>query len=330
MPESVKVKIKTLSPVHIGSGEKISPSEYFYDNQYYYRLSMDRLISSLNKEQLEKFIELSARGLSVSEVIDEKTLEKFVDYKLPLHESAKNYLKRKHRIQVNLEIKTAGKAYIPGSSIKGSILSGVYYYLIKEKADKNLKNMIERREKFYDIQDELFKLLGGKNRFFHWLDVSDSDLKKLEYSLELAHIRVADRKGKEIRGGIPILVEVIKEGVEFEFKMKQPSEDSPDIKDILKNADGFYREIAKKEGKNNLPREGYILRIGHGSGVLSTSFLLSAEKSGIKNYQVPRPQKNLKPLRPGDMPSTRRFINDSNLGWIRIDFLNNSSLVSKE
>ena len=98
--------------------------------------------------------------------------------------------------------------------------------------------------------------------------------------------------------------------------------------EILKSADEFYKKIYQKEKKVNLilpeiPKNGYLLRIGQGSSVFSTSYLILAEDLNDKEYKVERyvRGKKLPPLRAGSSPSTKKlFSGKISLGWVNITF----------
>jgi len=310
----VSIKLITLSPIHIGSGSKIGSVEYFLEGEYFYRVDMEKFINKLSKDNIEVFIKEAAKGKKIDSMIKNKQiLKRFILYKLKVHKSALN--KQSKSVEVNLHIRSAGKPYIPGSSIKGSLLSGLYYSLIKE-------NNIRIR-KFQETQDEVFKKFGGNDRFFHWIDVSDTDLKAPEDVLELGYIEVKEFNdiGKN-KKDIPMFSEIIKQGTTFNFTIKKREKFRFSIKDILKRADEFYRKVAIKYNQK-LPEDGYILRLGQGSGIFSTSFLIVAEELNIKEYKIKRHKPPI-PIKPGENPITRKMIADQQLGWVKLEFFDKS------
>jgi len=309
-----KFKIKILSPVHIGSGNEISPLEYFIKDGKFYRVDVDSLFSSPEfKPMMDKFIEKAKLKREISEILPVNLLEKHVLYSIDV--SPLN--KQPNPIQVKEYIKSAGRVYIPGSSLKGSILSGVIENVLSKKK-------IEKLENFEDLLGKTLSEIRKENKFdsgkfIRWIDVRDSDLKKPEETLELSLIKIIGAR----RGGLlPVLYETLKEDVEFETEIISHSKHSEE--EILKFADQFYRNVYQKErefkrGKNiilpEIPSNSYLLRIGQGSTAWSTSFLILAENLGIKNYDIRRP----KIQKISGPPRTRKLLSGTNsMGWISI------------
>jgi CRISPR type III-A-associated RAMP protein Csm5 len=310
----MKIKIKILSPVHIGSGNEISPLEYFIKDGKFYRVDVDSLFSSPEfKPMMDKFIEKAKLKREISEILPVNLLEKHVLYSIDV--SPLN--KQPNPIQVKEYIKSAGRVYIPGSSLKGSILSGVIENVLSKKK-------IEKLENFEDLLGKTLSEIRKENKFdsgkfIRWIDVRDSDLKKPEESLKLSLIKIV---GARREGLLPVLYETLKEDVEFETEIISHSKHSEE--EILKFADQFYRKVYRKErefarGKNiilpEIPSNSYLLRIGQGSTAWSTSFLILADELGIKNYDIRRP----KIQKISGHPRTRKLLSGTiSMGWISI------------
>jgi len=308
----MKIKIRILSPVHIGSGNEISPLEYFIKDGKFYRVDVDNLFSSPDfKPMMDKFIEQAKRERKISEILPVNLLEKHVLYSIDVSQLNK----QPNPIQVKEYIKSAGRVYIPGSSLKGSILSGVLENVLSKKK-------IEKLENFEDLLGKTLSEIRKENTFdsgkyIRWIDVRDSDLKKPEETLELSLIKIVGAR----RGGLlPVLYETLKKDVEFETEIVSHSKYSEE--EILKFADQFYRKVYQKErefarGKNitEIPSNSYLLRIGQGSTAWSTSFLILADELGIKNYDIRRP----KIQKINGPPRTRKLLSGTiSMGWISI------------
>jgi len=310
----MKIKIKTLSPVYIGSGNEISPLEYFIKDGKFYRVDVDNLFSSPDfKPMMEKFIDQAKRERKISEILPLNLLEKHMLYSIEVSPLNTQF----NPIQVKEYTKSAGRVYIPGSSLKGSILSGVLENILSQKKITKLEN-------FDNLLGITLSEIKKENqidtgKFLRWLDIRDSDLKKPEYSLELSLIKIVGAK----RGGLlPVLYETLKKDVEFETEIVSHSKYNEE--EILQFADQFYRKVYQKErefarGKNiilpEIPSNSYLLRIGQGSTAWSTSFFILAGELGIKNYYIKRPkiQKITGP------PVTRKLSSGSTpMGWIAI------------
>lgn len=126
-----KLKLTTLAPVHIGSGEKRNSREFIYENGSYYFPDMGKL-----------YFQACQKGPAVK-----RDFENFFKYTVPTGRSPERLIDflRKHRItdrnfggfkisKMDEKIKNGklndihlftrdpyGKVYIPGSSIKGAL-----------------------------------------------------------------------------------------------------------------------------------------------------------------------------------------------------------------
>jgi CRISPR type III-A-associated RAMP protein Csm5 len=51
-----KLILETLSPIHIGSGEKYSSSEFFLDDYRIFRIDINKIYSNLNQKDKDIFL----------------------------------------------------------------------------------------------------------------------------------------------------------------------------------------------------------------------------------------------------------------------------------
>lgn len=320
----MKIKLKALTPIHIGSGEEISPIEYiiintkegkicnnFENANRFIRVNMDSLFGDPEfKPLMEKFIESAKEQRYIGELLPEKLLLRHPLYKLEI-----SFIKEKiSPITIKSFIKSAGRVFIPGSSLKGSILSGVMYKILKDKKIQRFKSYIEHLgEVLSEISSQP---ITDNPQFSRWIDVKDSNLKSPEETLELSLTKLV---GARTQREMPILYETIKENTEFETEIISHS--TKLIEEILKMADEFYRKVYEKEKnfqKQILPqisKDSLLLRIGQGSTAWATSFLILAEELNIKNYTIQRPKFH-KITGP---PQTRKLITGTkSMGWLEV------------
>ncbi len=308
----MKIKLHTLSPVHIGSGEEISPMEYFL-NEKFTRINMNRLFDDPEFEpMMNDFIEVAGTQRYIGDQIPEQLLEKHPAYSIPIKDSADEYIMA-HQTVVKGFIKSAGRIYIPGSSLKGSILSAILWYVLREAPPddkREIERLLTTQGKFNDVLNLGFKNmvkdrhdinLGGL-RFIHWIDVKDSDLKDPGEVLEISLIKIKGAKtGKEQ----PILYETLKSGTEFNLILKVKNLKFRE-NEILNICNQFYTRVLKKDGAANIQTTANLLRLGQGSSAFATSLLILAEDLGINRYDV-RP------------PRTRKRIDEHfAMGWIEL------------
>jgi len=320
----MKIKIKILTPVHIGSGEEITPTEYIIDNNKFVRIDMDKLFSDADfKQYVDKFISNASSGVRyIGEIInDTELLKRNALYSIDIDTSAQQYINR-HKINVRSFIKSALRVYIPGSSLKGSILSGVIEGVLSKKRIQKFENYEKH------LSNVLQKLTGsGLGRFSRWLDVRDSDFKSVDETLKLVETKLV---GASSTREMSILYEVLKEGVEFETEIISRCKETE--QQILKMASDFYKKVYKKEKEffesrgikeaqlPEISENSYILRIGQGSTAWSTSFLILAEKLNIRNYTIHRPKQHSRIFGP---PRTRKLVSGTkSMGWVKIRIVN--------
>lgn len=319
----MKIKIKILSPLHIGSGEEITPSEYLIDNGFH-RINIDSLIKDSDfKPHFDKFIELAKTQRYIGDIVNHSLLKRHILYTIPISGDARSYL-AKNRTIVKEFIKTAGRVYVPGSSVKGSILSAIFWFTLKEiyNNDTNLKiedrgnqisltgksfvvQILQGKFRYDKIQDIVFSAFTAgsfnKNRFAHWLDITDSDTKKPEDVLQISLAKVT---GAKTGGQLPILYETLKPGSEFICEIKSVKTKYNEAK-LLEITNQFYKKIFEKD-KIQINYAGNLIRLGQGSTAYATSFLLLAEELGVKEYRV-------KP------PRTRKKIDEREpMGWAEL------------
>lgn len=309
----MRARLKVLSPIHIGCGESISPSEYFIDKAKgdLNVVNMEGLFRDAGFVRYrEKFIKEAGSVRYLGQIIEDQTLlKKHVLYSIPMSLEAR----ASNQIEVKSFIKSAGRPYIPGSSIKGAIISALIYYSLKELyygSDRGMKDEISKilgfkgNEKSREARDYGDKILNltynflartkhgeiSQGKYIHLLDVSDSGLFSPDKALRIEVCRVQGaRSGRQI----PVLYETLKEGIETDFELV-----SRDCRlkeaEIIKVCDEFYHKVASKDGVE-VEGQPYLIRLGQGGTAFSTSLLILAEELGFKNYnrRAPRTRKRL-------------------------------------
>lgn len=323
----MKAKVKTITPIHIGSGESISPLEYSVDSASgrFCVLNMNSLLSDSGFSRYRDiFIRQAGVTRNISRLVDDDSILKIhVLYSILISSEAR----QNNFIEVKSFIKSANRPYLPGSSIKGAIISALMYFALKElykdnstrseivnaltlsgkRGDRELNKIYEQlTDRAYNYLAEGYSNGQRQGKFTNLFDVSDSNCLSPEESLMIEVCRVEGaRKG----GQIPIFYETLREGIEVDIEINRRRCRFSEKK-ILEICHDFYQKIARKDAIN-LPMEPYLIRIGQGATAFSTSFLILAEELGI-NY----------PKKP---PRTRKRLVDGmlkkSLGFIQIKLL---------
>lgn len=129
--------IKVLSPVHIGSGEKYTASEYVKSKaktkrgkilDTIKRMDVSNYFLSLDDDKKDEFLrDLSNPNFNLKE-FDDKIPNTYMKYR-SINKSKKDISPTQ---EITEAIKTLNELYIPGSSIKGAIKSTILYYTLDD------------------------------------------------------------------------------------------------------------------------------------------------------------------------------------------------------
>ncbi len=228
----MKYKVEVLSPVHVGSGYEISPMEYVIDNKFY-RVDMDSLFRD-ETFNTDDFIENAKFGAFYLGKFYREVAKKHKKYVVEMTDSAKHSLENK-KTEVREYIKTGGRIYIPGSSIKGSIRTAILWHILKENAEmyslleEYLEKLINgdiRQPKRKYVANKIEETVFGKDPnhdLLKALMVSDTTTASFDtLSIEDVHILSTKRYGYQWKG-FTILLEALSVGALFEMDIKKDS-----------------------------------------------------------------------------------------------------------
>lgn len=188
--KSYECNIQTLSPIHIGSGNKFNSSEFITllakdkkENKFHLirRINFDKYYSSLSDEKKDEFLENITDLNFKLDDFDNKIKRDFRRY------DSINQSSNKSPKEISEHIRTMDKLFIPGSSIKGVIKTALLYDNIEERDINKIHQLVRngRNNKNYlnkkgwqDIENEIFSSQkGGKSAQYNiskFLQVSDS------------------------------------------------------------------------------------------------------------------------------------------------------------
>lgn len=160
--QKFQLRLETLTPVAIRSGEVLSPlTDYHIEGNKLYLLDTDKLMNDIAENNWlddfeNKVLEYSGNHSGGKETNAKKKNRFIADFLKEKGASIKPYLQEdKSRtsqlkteeewVQLHSTIKTANQAYIPGSSIKGAIRTAIMYYWLTETEEgkKKLAGFLE-------------------------------------------------------------------------------------------------------------------------------------------------------------------------------------------
>ncbi|AIG97432.1 CRISPR type III-A/MTUBE-associated RAMP protein Csm5 [Archaeoglobus fulgidus DSM 8774] len=294
----IEASIETLTPVHVGSGDKYLAVDFTILDGKVIFIDIPKIFEWLAErgDNPFKVAEKIAKGdLRVEDLVD--------PYSFKLKEVP--FTGEKRRREILRHIHTAGKLYIPGSSIKGAIRTVLLWKAVKE--DTKLLNFaintIKEETRKQRVSANLLRRLDDKleNRVFRDSNLDKKPVKKPGDPKNdlMRGLRVTDTTSFKkqrvyevnvLGTDLSILAECIDAGdvaeVEInidEFTVSYLNE-KLDFDDVVEASMDFARELVQKEleykrysketkqeFKNLLKSRGLILRLGWGVGWYSTT-----------------------------------------------------------
>lgn len=261
--ESRMYKLICVAPVHIGSGEQLKSFEYLYnkDKNKVYFLNNGKWVQFLTKNHLmDEFSDLLDRKGNVSRV----NLWEWLKQKRFHEKDGGLFIKRKSSLQADLSDKKGtlndihtgicdgnGALYVPGSSIKGMLRTGILFCLLEKNSDVKSKmkermasalngDMRSFKREAQRIADDLEKALLEKkdrydnksfeHKYLAGLQVGDAHAGKPIDSVILQRYDVSTLKNVTNHGNpLPLFWECIPAGSELFLRI---SIDKPMLREL--------------------------------------------------------------------------------------------------
>ncbi|MBP6739160.1 MAG: type III-A CRISPR-associated RAMP protein Csm5 [Leptospiraceae bacterium] len=228
--KSIPATIEFLTPVHVGSGESISPFEYFIKDSYLQKVNMNLFMLSLNSDKQQELMNSLDRLPNDNELIKirnflgDNSNENTIDFKIKVTPAIQKEFSLKienleNRLEVilfpNHGIKR--QPLIPGSSIKGALRTAIVNHFVQEKITKEgegYKNLFliekddrgkdKRNNNIIHFEKNLFGYKDAKEDFFRAVKLPDIPLDADK--TEIIESRIYHLKRRE--DGVPIKMEV--------------------------------------------------------------------------------------------------------------------------
>jgi len=180
----MKLKLHTISPVHIGSGKHLEPFEYIIDGNMYYRLDQNKaflLALEAHSDFPEKYTSwLEETSMRLRKTKDNREQAKirekfnfkyFCENVLGDTELSQRILKEGYAYKCEMPYGLAGKkqvseqlkdannnVYIPGSSIKGALKTIFAWRVFTVMPDEKKKNVLSNI-----VSSKAFRNFKGRN-----------------------------------------------------------------------------------------------------------------------------------------------------------------------
>jgi len=134
----MEIKLETLTPVHIGTGNSYGKAEFITENNKLRRIIFSKLYDSLSEDQKGELLsELEEKEFNMDEFVRKNKIRVSEDMIL-----YRALMKSPPSREIREQIKTNNVPYIPGSSIKGAIRTALLWKYICKDYD-NLRDKID-------------------------------------------------------------------------------------------------------------------------------------------------------------------------------------------
>lgn len=207
---SIKVRLKTLTPIHIGTGKNLEPENFFYSGGKVFLLNIDNCLQFIKSkigrdsffQNFNQWInnvafstEISAGsrarvelGLSIFDFVQNQlkmhSLLKELQDEIPKNNSLYHYYTSSFsnpKREVKEQIKTANnQPYIPGSSFKGLLRNCLLNYELNFNLDKYHKFLSEQVSKRLNKINSKIQRARIENKKINYQSLKFDDSKSIE------------------------------------------------------------------------------------------------------------------------------------------------------
>lgn len=287
--DSIRLSIRLLGPVHVGTGRTLGKADYFPDSGTLARIDTLRMIEDAAFSRYAATFEQGViAGRPVWQMLPRDLLLRHVLYRAPVAQDLKGDLLV--GVEVAEQIKSGGRGFLPGSSLKGVLVSAVLWDALARRKvlpPREVEDLFRRVDRWEELADRVLARiardrLGDSGRTRRWLDVSDTNTVAASECLRVDRVH-----GRE---GLPAC-EVLREGTEFEFRVSVPSGTGVGTlytaRDVIQAAQQYYYRVREAVGWRGYTGSNPLLRVGAGSTKWATSFHLVARDLGIRGPARP-------------------------------------------
>ncbi len=241
MRKILNIKAKAFMPVHVGGGEdhKLDPLDYVVKENWFYRINIsnmlksDKTFSDLFVKTVEDRFAIGRLRRIIADAFNPENADMWI-HRAKVSASFKEaYIKNLDDLRLNNQLLvqcfplTGNRAYLPGSSIKGSIRTAVLDSLSDGKEDEILakaENRIHNPKERYKLGEYVEKIILKYGKVqddpFKGIKLSDAILPPDSTMIVKVVNCGKETIGKNKSGeGVPMFVEAITEKTEFEFRL---------------------------------------------------------------------------------------------------------------
>ena len=344
--KNYKIKLKPISPIHIGTGEAYEPMNYVIDkgmDDKYYMYVFDEFefFKKLDEKSKDEFMKIASDTtgdgiLKLQKFIKEKSsLAKKVSYykmqalkniaedydnkigKVVQREGGGKKVINQLVVEKTLISPNLKKAIIPGSSLKGAIATAFWEMKV-----------IDEEQQYNDVK-KIMSATNRKNPFSHLL-ISDSKIIKSSTFIDIAK---NIKRNKISKDGLSVVYEVISTESEFEVGLVIKN-NAIKIEDIKNACNDHYLPIFESQFDDKTDKfikkelENEFIKKYMNFKPAGNQFLLRVGKhSGARAVTVDGERKILIMQGKGKKPkileeeTTAWLINKQPFGWLLCEIL---------
>ena len=235
-----KVKIETLTPVHIGSGNMLYKGmDYVLRDGNAYLLDNNKLLDVIGVDKIDAWVAAIERGENISDFISR--IGKNTHPREYSRRTANCYVVNCGTIKENIH-DGRGLAYIPGSSIKGAIRTAVLAAEVKGK-ERELGEKIDFRGGRYasqacnKVENHLFSkpapagskgITESNTSCMRFLQIGDAFFESgCESVLNAINLNIRESKDSLVDSGKPQAIETLDAGAETVFELRLKTDAMP-------------------------------------------------------------------------------------------------------
>lgn len=212
-----RMKIQTLTPVHIGTGEDIAPFEYVLKDDVFYRIDLARFLTNLSPAQRGDFNKAVDSGNVIfmrKFIARNVDPEKYYLFRCFAHDAFMEIYRTgiddpRNQLQVHLFTRQGEKAYLPGSSLKGAIRTAVVSDLARDCQTVPPGEYTDRRgnPSGSRLENRILGCTDPRDDPFRCLSIPDTYLPHDSTFIEQVSIHKPDRRTGPDPAGIRMFYE---------------------------------------------------------------------------------------------------------------------------
>ena len=159
-----RVKLTPLTPIHIGTGQELGPLDYVIKDGQFYALQAERMMETMGEEEKSRLLEMIEADdlVGLRKFFRENFREDMAKYKARVmpamerkYEDSLENVENQLLVQPFIRSGIDGVPYLPGSSLKGALRTGILNALAHKK------NVNKEKTTHWDFE---FVVLNALNR----------------------------------------------------------------------------------------------------------------------------------------------------------------------